>query len=92
MVLEQIRVHEETFDMGFLVLEGQKSELNPNMARRSKNENETSELVFFERNKTVTISKEGLSRPHRLNRWNKSSHSRSQIGSEVTGKPPQLIN
>ncbi|KAM3175056.1 hypothetical protein ACTXT7_009289 [Hymenolepis weldensis] len=36
--------------------------------------------------------KEGLSRPHRSNRWNKSSHSCRQISSEVAGKPPQFIN
>ncbi|KAM3184856.1 hypothetical protein ACTXT7_007535 [Hymenolepis weldensis] len=36
--------------------------------------------------------KDGLSRPHRSNRWNKSSHSCRQISSEVAGKPPQFIN
>ncbi|VUZ56870.1 unnamed protein product [Hymenolepis diminuta] len=34
------------------------------------------------------ITLKDLLGPHRSNRWNKSSHSCLQIGSEVAGKPP----
>ncbi|KAM3181541.1 hypothetical protein ACTXT7_014159 [Hymenolepis weldensis] len=36
--------------------------------------------------------KDGLSRPHRSNRCNKSSRSCRRISSEVAAKPPQFTN
>ncbi|VUZ43021.1 unnamed protein product [Hymenolepis diminuta] len=56
--LQQIRFRNETSWNRIIVQEGQKSGSNLSIARRSefKSENETSELVFFEKTKSETSS------------------------------------
>ncbi|VDL58308.1 unnamed protein product [Hymenolepis diminuta] len=53
-------------DIGFLIQEGQKSESNLSVAKRSetKNENEVPELVFFKRTKLKIVRKDEHLHPH----------------------------